>query len=111
MTRLLNSNVANLFINGHTVGHSNITSSIDQGDPFSVLAFNVGILPLTLALLSTSKNKSFKIKKKNNPKYPMPSFDKDASYEVPLLNYADDNNPLPESLDYSPSLLKAYTDF
>ena len=47
----------------------------------------------------------------NNPKYPMPSFDREASNEVPLLNYADDNISLPESLDYLPSLLKVYKDF
>ena len=38
----------------------------------------------------------------------MPSFDKDSSYEVPLLNYADDNVSLPESLDH---ILKVYKDF
>ena len=107
----MNNNVANLFINGHTVGNINITSSIGQGDPFSVLAFNVGILPLTLDLMSTSKNNSFKIKSPTFPKYPMPSFDKEASYEVPLLSYADDNISLPESLDHIPPLLMVYKDF
>ena len=46
-----------------------------------------------------------------NPKFPMPSFNKDATYEVPLLNYADDNISLNESLDHIPSLLKVYKDF
>ena len=117
VSRLLNLNVANLFLNGHTVGHINITSSIGQGDPFSVLAFNVGILPLTAALLAQSTNNSFRFSLPKNPKLPMPTLNGHlhdssvSSYEVPLLNYADDNISFPASLDDVPSLLRVYDDF
>ena len=58
VSTLLNLNVANLCLNVHSLGHIKITSSIGQGDPFSVLAFNVGILPLVVSLLSQSTNNS-----------------------------------------------------
>ena len=56
---LLQNNVAKLIANDHTIGHININSSLGQVDLFSVLGFNIGILPLALPMIKSVTSTTF----------------------------------------------------
>ena len=107
---LLHNNVAQLIANDHTIGHINISSSLGQGDPFSVLGFNIGILPLILAISKSTGPIAFPISiKLHNLRHS--SLNHSHSCTTPCVNFADDNISFLNSMQHIPLLLRVYKDF
>ena len=82
-----------------------------QGDPFSVLGFNIGILPLVLAITKSTIPVAFPVEFKKRNINKQSNLNLNQSYKSPFVNFADDNLSFLNSIQSIPSCLRVYKDF